>query len=90
MKIEFKHSFLKSIEKLKDAKLKQEFLKIIDAVEAAETILEVKNIKKLKGYTSYFRISIGNYRIGLKWVEEEKTIFFVTFGHRKEIYNIFP
>lgn len=90
MKVEFKHSFLKSIEKLRDLKLKEDILKVIEEVESSLTLNEIKNLKNLKGYTTYYIIRVGNYRIGLKWVEDEKSLFFVTFGHRKEIYNVFP
>jgi mRNA-degrading endonuclease RelE of RelBE toxin-antitoxin system len=31
----------------------------------------------------------GDYRIGLKWDEEEKILYFVTFNHRKDIYKAF-
>ncbi|MBX6423476.1 type II toxin-antitoxin system RelE/ParE family toxin [Thermosulfurimonas sp. F29] len=45
-------------------------------------------MKKLKGYKDFYRIRIGDYRIGLQ-IKENKIIF-VRFLHRKEIYRCFP
>lgn len=90
MKIAFKNSFLKSIQKLKDEILKQSLLTVITHTEQVNSISEINNIKKLKGYSVYYRIRVGDYRIGLKWEEAEQTLYFVTFDHRKNIYKKFP
>ena len=90
MKIAYKNSFLKSLQKLKEADIKEAIFEAIVNAEQAEVLMEIRNIKKLKGYTSYFRIRVGNYRIGMKWEESEKTLYFVTFDHRKDIYKNFP
>jgi len=41
---------------------------------------------KVKG--KYFRIRIGEYRLGLK--EERGMLILLRFMHRKEIYKYFP
>ncbi|HEY4721787.1 MAG TPA: type II toxin-antitoxin system RelE/ParE family toxin [Anaerolineae bacterium] len=46
------------------------------------------NIKKLQGGTNYYRIRVGDYRVGL--VVESDTVTFVRFLHRKDIYRYFP
>jgi mRNA interferase RelE/StbE len=90
MDIAFKKSFLKSIKKLKDKSLKDDIFDAINSAEDAETLDEIPNIKKLTGYSIYYRIRIGDYRIGLKWVDNEKRLYFVTFDHRKDVYKNFP
>lgn len=90
MKVGFKNSFLKALQKLKDEDVKNAIYEAILDVEQSESLPEIRNIKKLKGYTSYFRIRVGNHRIGIKWEEDEKTLYFVTFDHRKDIYKKFP
>ena len=90
MKVAFRSSFLKEIQKLKDADLKANIMNIIVDVEESGAFIDIKNFKKLKGYTSYFRIKSGKYRIGLKWEDVEQTLYFVTFDHRKDIYKNFP
>jgi len=37
---------------------------------------------------AYYRIRLGDYRIGL--VVNEQTVVFVRFLHRREIYRYFP
>lgn len=88
MKSEFKASFLKAIKKIEDNQLKEDITDAILNVESAENTRQINNLKKLKGYKLYFRIKIGNYRIGIKI--EADTIFFVDFDHRRNIYRIFP
>ena len=42
----------------------------------------------MEGYSIYYRIRIGNYRIGLQI--ENELVYFVAFDHRKDIYRNFP
>lgn len=46
------------------------------------------NLKKLKGGGNYYRIRVGEYRIGI--IVEGDAITFVRCLHRKEIYRYFP
>lgn len=88
MKVEFKASFLRDLRKLKNEALKDDIYKAILSVEGASKIEQVPKIKKMTGYSSYYRIRIGTYRIGLKLVDD--TVYFVTFDNRKDIYKHFP
>jgi len=88
MKIGFKKSFVKELKKLKNKDLKNSILECIVQAEAAENISNIKNIKKLIGYDIYYRIRIGDYRIGLKAGDD--ILYFVVFEHRKDIYRSFP
>jgi mRNA interferase RelE/StbE len=88
MKTEFKNSFLKELQKLKEQSLKDAIYEAILNVENASNLSDVPNLKKLKGYSCYFRIRVKDYRIGVKF--ENETVFFVTFDHRKDIYKRFP
>jgi hypothetical protein len=58
MEIAFKNSFLKAIKKLRDKSLKDDIFDAINAAEQAEGLDDIPNIKKLKGYTVYYRIRI--------------------------------
>ena len=88
MKVEFKKSFLKELQKLRNKGLKNSIADCIVQVESAQSINQIKNIKKLAGFEDYYRIRIGDYRIVVKI--EEDTIYFVVFEHRKDIYKNFP
>ena len=88
MKVEFKNSFLKELKKLKNKSLKNSIADCIEQVESAQNISQIKNLKKLTGYDIYYRIRVGDYRIGLK--VEKDVVYFVVFEHRKDIYRGFP
>ncbi len=57
-------------------------------METAQVISEIKNIKKLAGFDMYYRIRVGDYRIGIKL--EKDIIYFVVVEHRKDVYKTFP
>lgn len=88
MKVEFRESFLKDLRNIKNAKLLAKVRKAIENVEDSDAPHQIRNFKKLKGSDSYFRIRIGNYRVGLKI--QNHVVIFVRFLLRKEIYRFFP
>jgi len=88
MIVVFKKSFLKEIKKIKNKKLNDAIFDSITNVENAYSISEIKNLKPLTGFKEYYRIRIGDYRIGLKI--ENDSVYFVTVDHRKDIYKAFP
>jgi mRNA interferase RelE/StbE len=88
MKVVFKKSFLKELKKLDNKTLKNAVYNAIIQAEEATQIQDIKNLKKLAGYDCYYRIRIGDYRIGLK--QEGHTLYFVIIEHRKDIYKLFP
>jgi len=61
---------------------------IIQTVEKAQTPQEIPTIKKLRGERNYFRIRIGDYRLGLKI--EGQLVTLVRILNRKDIYRYFP
>lgn len=88
MKVEFKNSFSKDLKKLKDEKLKNQVRELIELTEQVQNLQQLENIKKLRGTDRYYRIKLGDYRIGL--ILESGTLIFVRFLHRKDIYRYFP
>ena len=88
MNIEFRKSFEKDLLKILDADLFQRIQEAIEHVENAEKLNEVSNLKKLKGDGDYYRIRLGDYRIGIKF--NDGIVSFVRILHRKEIYRYFP
>lgn len=61
---------------------------IINQCRTAQNLREIKNLKKLKGYQSFYRLKIGDYRIGIE--ADRNQLIFVRFLHRKEIYRFSP
>ena len=88
MKTEFKRSFVKDLERVRDKSLKRRVREAIELIERAESFQEMGGVKKLRGNDRYYRVRIGNYRLGL--VVEGDTVVFVRLLHRKDIYRYFP
>ena len=90
MKTDFKASFLRDIKKAKDKTVLEKVRQVILAVEQAETIHDIPDLKKLKGSKKgiYYRIHVGNYRIGI--TIENDMVTFVILDARKDIYKYFP
>jgi len=89
LNIEFDGAFLKGLKKSKNTQLLAKIKSVILHCEISEAIEEIKNCKKLTGHDSYYRIRIGDYRLGLKKVDNQ-TLRFITFAHRRDIYQLFP
>ena len=88
MKTEFKASFLKCIHKIADNNLKAKIIECIQNVELSDNIKQINDLKKLEGHKSFYRIKLGDYRIGVKI--DSEVVVFVTVAHRKDIYKLFP
>ena len=89
MIVEFDKSFNKSIIRLKDISVAQKLEKLIETLESVDSISKVPNSKKLTGFQVYYRVRIGDYRVGIEKIND-KTIRLITVAHRKDIYKIFP
>ena len=89
MKLEFKKSFAKDLKKRSgDADFRKRIYEVIHEVENAETLDQIRNLKKLKGESNYYRLRHGDYRIGL--IIEHDVVKFVRVLHRRDIYRYFP
>ena len=88
MKLDFKKSFAKDLRKIKSKSLLEKVKKTIQVVEAAQSLQEVRHVKKIQGKDNYYRITIGDYRVGI--LLDSDTVVFIRFLHRKEIYRFFP
>jgi mRNA interferase RelE/StbE len=88
VKVEFRASFAKDLKGVKEKGLLQRVKEIIETIEKANSLAELSNLKKLKGGGNYFRVRVGDYRVGMAL--EDDTIIFVRFLNRKDIYKYFP
>ncbi len=88
MRLEFRASFARDLKKIKDKSLLSQVREAIEQVEAAESFHGIGHLKRLRAEGRYYRIRLGDYRIGL--IVEADTATFVRFLHRSEIYRYFP
>lgn len=88
MKTAFRESFARDLKVVRDKRLLQRVKEAIETVEQADSLGDLPKLKKLKGEKNYFRLRVGDYRIGVAL--EENTFVFVRFLNRKDIYKYFP
>lgn len=88
MNLKFESKFEKDLHTIEDKNILAKLKDVIVQCKLAENINSIKNIKKLQGYSSFYRIRIGEYRIGLELLNNE--LIFTRFLHRKKIYRYFP
>lgn len=88
MKYRIERSFSRDVDKIKNKKILQKLRECILKIEEAENILRMPHVKKIEGFDTFYRIKIGDYRLGMGLKHNE--IIFMRFLHRKEIYRYFP
>ena len=90
MKIDFTNLFFKDYNKIQSDNVKDKIKYIIQSLMDTNSLYSSKEfkVKKIQGYKKYYRIKIGNYRLGLK--KEENKIIIMRVMHRKDIYKYFP
>jgi mRNA interferase RelE/StbE len=88
MELEFRESFLKDVKRIKETAVKKKITAVISNSRKARSLHDVKDVKKLEGSHDYYRIRIGDYRIGIK-LQNNKLIYMRCLN-RKDIYRYFP
>ena len=88
MNTSFRASFEADLSALTELALLRRIRKVIEQVEAARTFQQIPNLKRLEAVGKYYRIRLGDYRLGL--VFERGAVTFVRCLHRREIYRYFP
>lgn len=88
MRVEYHNSFERDIRRIKDRAILGRVKAVIIELESIEALEGYSNVKAMKGYPGYFRIRIGDYRLGLK--QTEIGVRLIRFLSRGEIYRKFP
>jgi mRNA interferase RelE/StbE len=83
----FRESFDADLSAITDAALLRRIRKVIEQVEAARTFQQIPNLKRLEATGKYYRIRLGDYRIG--FVFERGKVTFIRCLNRREIYRYF-
>lgn len=88
MKVTVQKLFEKDIQHISDKKLAAQVMTAIQTMETCNKLSDLRNIKKMKAKGNYYRMRIGNYRLGFK--AETETLILLRFMDRKDIYSYFP
>ena len=88
MKVEFRASFNNDLGGIVSKKVRERIRWVIVEAESAQSPQEIQNLRKLRGFSSFFRIKVGDYRIGIELRKD--TIIFIRALRRRDFYRFFP
>jgi len=89
MELLYGKNFSKDLDAIRhETKIKEQLLKLIETIKTSESLTNLKGVRKIEGYQAYFRIKVGDYRLGIK--VKQNTVEIIRFLHRKDIYRRFP
>ncbi|MGH8477808.1 MAG: type II toxin-antitoxin system RelE family toxin [Methylococcales bacterium] len=88
MKVDFRRSFIRDLKKIRDNAVLEKIRKAIERVERVQDMNQIEGLAKLSGAYGYYRLRIGDYRIGI--VAHGDIVQFVRCLHRRDIYRYFP
>ncbi len=88
MKFRVEKSFAKDVDEIRDGKVLKKLRAFLSLLDNAESIHEMPHVKKIEGYDSFYRIKIGDYRLGME--VSRKEVVLIRFLHRKDVYRYFP
>jgi len=90
MNVVITKQFSKDVEKIDEKKIIEHIISTIEFIKTSESIEILTNIKKMQGFMSFYRIKIGNYRLGFELNKDLGEVVLKRFLHRKDIYRYFP
>lgn len=89
MEVSYGKRFSKDLDSVhNERKVREKLLKLINTIKEIDSLNQLAGVKKIEGYSDYFRIKLGDYRLGIK-IRKNK-VELIRFLHRKEIYRRFP
>ena len=88
MRIAFEASFARDLKRVNDKQLLRRVQQVIGEIKATTELSDIKRLSKLRGYDTFYRIRLGDYRIGIEVLEDK--VILARLLHRKDIYRYFP
>ena len=89
MELLYGERFSKDLDAIRhESKIKADLLKLMEKIRAADSLADLKDVRKIEGYQGYFRIKVADYRLGIKL--RKNRVELIRFLHRKDIYRRFP
>lgn len=89
MKFRVDKSFDRDMDRIKDERVLGRLRTLISTILGVDTLREIPHIKKIEGYETYYRIKMGDYRLGMEAISGREVVL-LRFLHRKDIYRYFP
>lgn len=88
MEVRYNKKFLKDLSIIPSKeRLKIESF-VFQEILGFQGIASIGTLEKLKGYSNYYKMRFGNYRVGVSYSNDILT--FERVLHRRDIYRYFP
>jgi len=88
MELVFLRSFMQDLKRIKDPAIRRKIERTVKQMQAARSLHDIRNVKKLEGHAQVFRVRIGDYLIG--FFLKGSTIELAVAANRRDIYRSFP
>ena len=88
MEVEYSAGFTRDLRRIRSSDIRQRALRKIEEIEDASAIIHVTHVVRMTGGGSYYRIRIGDYRLGI--TVQGDVVTMLRFLHRRDIYRFFP
>jgi mRNA interferase RelE/StbE len=88
VKTRFTKQFGRDLQRLRDRGTLARVRRVIEQIQQCQSLDEIAHLKKIAGYEGYYRIRVGDYRLGFKLQENEVVLMRILL--RKDIYKYFP
>jgi mRNA interferase RelE/StbE len=85
----YKKIFLKDLAAIPERPRSRREKLVLDRIPASENFFHEFDVDKMSGYEDYYRIRIGQYRVGCR-ISDDGMIIFYRVKSREEIYRVFP
>ncbi|RKY59952.1 MAG: type II toxin-antitoxin system RelE/ParE family toxin [Candidatus Latescibacterota bacterium] len=89
MKVAYKPSFIRDLKRIKGDLYERIRDLCFEEIPQYDRLEDVPlDVKKIAGFKEFYRIRIGDYRIGVQW--DGEMLVFMRVLHRRDIYRYFP
>ena len=88
MEVEYSAGFTRDLRRIRSSELRRRVLHKIEEIEEESSITEVTDVRRMRGGGHYYRVRIGDHRLGM--VVQANVATLLRFLHRREIYRYFP
>ena len=88
MRVEFTTRFSRDLRQIRSAEVRRQLIEKVEELEGANSLFDVAGVSRLTSTGRFYRIRIGNYRMGFSVAED--TVVLERFLPRDQIYRYFP
>ena len=88
MRVVTRSSFSRDLRKIRDRKVRDKVEKFLDEACEASSLTHMANVLPMTDHEGYFRVRVGDYRVG-PYLDGE-TLEIVRVLPRRDFYRVFP